>query len=331
MRRRGAKIGRRIGAGSADRDRAPPLHSHTRAQFIPRTREIRKSRCRTSRILACMLSAPDTIRRLGGIARGTHLQTLGFSRRTLSRAVQRGQIERIRDGIFAVGHIDDHIRKATEHGGALTCSSVLQQHGVWVLSPAAMPHVWLGADRHPLDHDGCTCVSHFFRGRPPLGRVPVETALVHLLRCAGDEAFFAAYESALRMRLLTAGARGRIRAAIPASARWLVDLARSDADSGLESLLRLRFHILGIRLESQVPIPGVGRVDFVIGGRLIVEADGKGNHDSTAMRHKDLMRDAAASALGYETLRFDYAQIVHDWPVVQAAVLAALARLQDHS
>lgn len=281
---------------------------------------------------AGMLSASDTIRRLGGLARGTHLQTLGFTRRALSRAVQRGEIERIRDGVFAAGTISAQVRAATAHGGALTCASVLQLLHVWVLSPAIVPHVWLGADRHAHPHDDCACVSHFSRGgRPPLGRVSIEVALAHFLRCAGDEAFFAAYESALHLRLLTNAARSRLRASIPASARWLMDLARTDADSGLESLLRLRLHLLGIRLDCQVRIQGVGRVDFVLGNRLILEVDGKENHDGATMRHRDLARDAAASALGYETLRFDYAQVVHDWPTVQAAVLAALTRLRDRA
>ncbi|UJP11606.1 hypothetical protein L2X99_09075 [Microbacterium sp. KUDC0406] len=35
-----------------------------------------------------------------------------------------------------------------------------------------------------------------------------------------------------------------------------------------------------------------------------------------------------ASALSYETLRFDYAQIVHDWKTVQPAILAALGRVR---
>lgn len=148
------------------------------------------------------------------------------------------------------------------------------------------------------------------------------------IACAGDEAFFAAFESAWRKRLLSKSAHSRIRAALPASARWLVDIARPDADSGLESLLRLRLHILGLRLDCQVVVHGVGKVDFVIDGRLILEADGKENHDGETMRHKDLVRDAAASALGYETLRFDYAQILYDWPTVQSAVLGALHRMR---
>ena len=203
---------------------------------------------------------------------------------------------------------------------------MLRRHGIWVLDDSCALHVWVGPDHHARPHDDCSCVSHFYRGTPPLGRADLATALIHLYRCQGDEAFFASYESAWRKSLLSRPVRDRIRAALPRTARWLVDLARPDADSGLESLLRLRLHLLGIRLDCQVRVPGVGIVDFVVAGRLIIEADGKENHDGSTKRHKDLRRDAAASALGYETLRFDYAQIVHDWPAVQTAILAALQR-----
>ncbi|UWF78071.1 MULTISPECIES: type IV toxin-antitoxin system AbiEi family antitoxin domain-containing protein [Microbacterium] len=264
--------------------------------------------------------------RLGGLARGVQLQGYGISRPRLAQAVRAGEIERLRPGLFAVPGLDPHQRSAALHGGALTCAEALRRLGVWVLSDAGPPHVWVGQRGRIYPHGGCCCISHYFRGAPALGLVDVETALVHLFRCEGDESFFASFESAWRLRLLSAAARLRIRAALPASARWLVDTARPDADSGLESLLRLRLHLLGIRVDCQVTIDGVGRVDFVIGGRLILEADGKENHDGSSRRHRDLMRDAAASARGYETLRFDYAQIVHDWPTVQAAILAALAR-----
>lgn len=275
-----------------------------------------------------MLSASDIITRLGGLARGPQLQRLSFTRMALSRLVRCGEIERVREGVFGVG-VDPLLWAATAHGGALSCVSVLRERGVWVLSGSEKVHVWLGAGRHGHPHPDCACVPHYYQGTPPLGRVDVETALLHLRRCEGDEAFFAAFESAWRLRLLTDAARGSIRSSLPASARWLVDLARPDADSGLESLLRLRLHLLGIQLDCQVSIRGVGRVDFVIGSRLILEADGKGNHAGAELSHRDRdrVRDAAASALGYETLRFDYAQIVHDWPTVQAAVLGALRRL----
>lgn len=273
-----------------------------------------------------MLSAPDTIQRLGGIARGSQLQSFGFDRRTLSRKVDAGEIERLRPGVFASGHVPDDIRTAVLHGGAATCATVLRMHGIWTLPTARAVHVWLGPGRHGHQHPDCACVVHYYRGKRPLAAASLAVALVHVRRCAGDEAFFAAYESAWRLGKLSRAARAQIRAALPQNARWLIDIARSDADSGLESLLRLRLHLLGVRLDCQVFIDGVGRVDFVIDGRLILEADGKSNHDDASHRHKDLVRDSAASALGYETLRFDYAQIVHDWADVQKAVLAAIRR-----
>lgn len=276
-----------------------------------------------------MLDPATVINRLGGIARGRTLQRHGISRKALSAQAASGRIHRVRAGVFASPDVDAATVHAAAHGGALTCEAALARHGVWTLAEQPSVHVWLGTNgrRHP--HVGCTCVSHFFDGPTRFGIVSVETALTHVFTCAGDEAFFVSYESALRQRMLTRTAQSNIRAALPSSARWLMDIARADADSGLESLLRLRLHLLGIRLHCQVTIQGVGRVDFVAGRRLIIEVDGKANHDSPMHRHKDRQRDAAASALGYETLRFDYAQVVHDWPSVQRAILAALRRTRQ--
>lgn len=274
-----------------------------------------------------MMDPQLLISRLGGIAQGRRLQEFGVSRMRLSQEVRSGRIERLRPGVFATVAADPAERDAARHGGALTCAAALRRHGVWVMSEAGPPHVWVGRRGRAHEHPGCRCVSHYFRGVSAFGVVDVVTALVHLHRCEGPESFFASLESALRLRRISEDGRRRLRAALPSHARWLVDLARSDADSGLESLLRLRLHLLGIRLDCQVPIDGVGRVDFVADGRLIIEVDGRQNHDGATLRHKDLVRDAAASALGYETLRFDYAQVIHDWPAVQSAVLAALGRI----
>ncbi|MFF3028955.1 endonuclease domain-containing protein [Microbacterium sp. NPDC057944] len=126
----------------------------------------------------------------------------------------------------------------------------------------------------------------------------------------------------------TDGCSEDVRSCIPARAlrRHQPRFPHPDAESGLESLLRLRLHLLGIRLDCHVDIAGVGRVDFVVGRRLILEVDGRENHAGVDRRHRDLMRDAAASARGFETLRFDYAMVVHEWPSVVAAIEQALLR-----
>ncbi|MBO9626303.1 MAG: DUF559 domain-containing protein [Microbacterium sp.] len=278
-----------------------------------------------------MLDPRTILQHLGGVARGRTLQQWGPSRAALARAVEDGRILRVRTGVFALPSVNEQIVEAAAHGGSLTCGTALRTHGVWVLSDPHTIHVWLGRNGRAHPHIGCRCVSHFFDGDTMFGVASVETALLHLQRCEGDEAFFAAFESAWRQGKLSRAARARIRISLPSPSRWLVDVARPDADSGLESLVRLRLHVLGVRVECQVTIDGVGRVDFVISGRLIVEIDGTENHASPDHRRKDLRRDAAASALGYETLRFTYAQVVHDWPSVRAAILAALRRAHDHA
>lgn len=275
-----------------------------------------------------MLSTPSLTVQHGGVVRGTLLQNYGISRRMRAEEVDAGRLVRVRPGVFAVPTADPSLVMAAAHGGALTCTHALRLHGVWALESEGPVHVWLGG-RGRVHHRGCACVSHYDAGSAGVGLAPLEEVLIHVYRCGGDEAFFAALESALVQRKLTRAARRRIRGRLPARAHWLVDLARSDADSGLESLLRLRLHLRGITLDCQVSIAGVGRVDFVLDGRLILEADGKENHDGPAHRHRDRVRDAAASALGYETLRFDYAQIVHAWPTVEAAVVAAVVRLRE--
>ncbi|WEK60564.1 MAG: DUF559 domain-containing protein [Candidatus Microbacterium colombiense] len=144
--------------------------------------------------------------------------------------------------------------------------------------------------------------------------------------CCGEDAFFATLESALRRSLLSpAGARW-LQRHLPAELRWLVAFARADADSGLESLIRLRLHRIGIAVRSQVHVDGVGEVDLVIGARLIIEADGRANHERERERQKDLRRDAIAASAGYTTLRFSYALIVDEWPLVQNAIVSMMTR-----
>lgn len=133
-------------------------------------------------------------------------------------------------------------------------------------------------------------------------------------------------ESALRQRRLSQADLAWLWQHTNAQARDAIAFARRDADSGLESLLRWRLRRHGLSVRTQQAIVSVGRVDFVIGERLIVEVDGAPNHDGESHRHKDLVRDAHAAAWGYVTLRFDYALVVHDWETVELAILGLVDR-----
>ncbi len=99
-------------------------------------------------------------------------------------------------------------------------------------------------------------------------------------------------------------------------------------ESGTET--RVWQHLRGrLPLRRQVVIPGVGRVDFLVGERLVIEVDGREHHERTPDFERDRRRDAHLSSLGYRVLRFTYRQVFHDWPSVEAALWAAVAR-HDH-
>jgi len=273
-----------------------------------------------------MLDPLPVLRRLGGVASVRTLHQHGFTSHALAQAARERRIRRVRRGLYADPQLPLAVLVAALHSGALTCVSILELKGVWLLHAADHVHVWLRPHTHPTEHEGCECVTHWGPGAPRYGMASVPDALVQLLRCQGDEAFFCAYESAWNRRLLSSADRAHVKASIPADARWMVDLARPDAGSGLESLTRLRLHPFGLHVQSQANILGIEFVDLLIEDAVIVEVDGRRNHETPERRHNDLRRDAMASELGLETLRFDYAQVVHTWEQVQASVLAAVAR-----
>lgn len=52
--------------------------------------------------------------------------------------------------------------------------------------------------------------------------------------------------------------------------------ARSRFGSGTESIVRYRLHCLGIRVRTQVPLPGI--VDLLVGDKFVIECDSESYH-----------------------------------------------------
>ena len=275
---------------------------------------------------------PTVVRRrcadLGGIVRTHELTAAGIDQYSIKKAVRVGALVRVRDGLYVDPDLPADISSAVAHGGALGCVNRARAAGLWVLDrDDGDVHVAMPRNGRRQSHGSCTCLQHWSGATAHRGMTSLVDALAQMLGCVGVESFFVSLESAMRKRLIDRAQLTMLRAQVPADRRWLIDFARWNADSGLESLLRLRLRKHGISLVSQVSIPGVGRVDFLVGDRLILEVDGKPGHADAASRHKDLVRDAVAATFGLSTLRFDYSLVVHDWPLVEAAVLAKVANL----
>jgi very-short-patch-repair endonuclease len=259
----------------------------------------------------------------GGMARTSTLRSMGVTVRELARARASGEIVRPRQGLYAIPTSPPEEFHAASHGGVPASVSAARLHGLWVIEDGRS-HVWMGASGRRLGT--CTeCCLHWSTGPLPAAALPsVPRTLLQIAHCRGEEEFFAALESALRQDLLAARQRRWLALKLPVRLRWLVDFARSDADSGLESIVRLRLHHRGIDVRTQVVFHGRRRVDLLLGDRLLVEIDGRQNHEGPSVRHRDLVRDAEAAIWGYETLRFDFAMLMHDWELVEAALIAKL-------
>ncbi|WP_256335370.1 endonuclease domain-containing protein [Microbacterium sp. 77mftsu3.1] len=262
-----------------------------------------------------------------GLTTTAELRRSGLSPAAIAAAVRAGTITRMRRGTYAARGACVPVREAARHGGVLGCLSAARHRGLWTLEAGTDLHVWMRADGHRLPHDGCRCLDHW-DAAPSAGRLAaasVPRILRQIWLCRGVEEFFVAVESALHLGMLTPAGRAWLRRTCGDGARVALDFAGSDSESGLESLLRWRLRGTGVSLRAQVDVAGVGRVDFLLGDRVILEADRAEHHASERARHRDLLRDANAAAWGYVTLRFDYAMIVHDWDTVRAAVDGLLA------
>ncbi|MFK4760506.1 type IV toxin-antitoxin system AbiEi family antitoxin domain-containing protein [Microbacterium sp. ZW T5_45] len=270
-------------------------------------------------------SATRALASEGGMARTSTLRSLGVTARELARARAAGEIVRPRQGLYALPTRDAAEFHAASHGGVPASVSAARLHGLWVIDDGKS-HVWMGAAGRRLGT--CTeCCLHWSTGPLTAAALPsVARTLLQIVHCRGDEEFFAALESALRQRLLTARQLRWLGDKVPPRMRWLIGFARPDADSGLESIMRLRLHRRGIDVRVQVVFHGRRRVDLLIGERLLVEIDGCQNHEGESLRHRDLTRDAEAAIWGYETLRFHFAMVMHDGELVEQALLAKIAQ-----
>lgn len=133
----------------------------------------------------------------------------------------------------------------------------------------------------------------------------------------------AVWESALHKTDLTAETLRRVSWPAP-GARELAEAASVLSHSGLETYAAVRLSAFGVPIRQQVWLDG-HPVDILIGDRLIVQIDGE-HHLERKQRRRDIRGDARLALQGYTVLRFDYQQVLFQWPYVEATILAAIAQ-----
>ncbi len=153
----------------------------------------------------------------------------------------------------------------------------------------------------------------------PLWRVPVADAVIRFGGIETDEQLIAAIESAVHEKLLSRSMAIALIQGLPRRQRRLAARINFQGESGMETIVRIRLELLGLRLIQQVWI-GEDRVDLVIDGWLIVELDGDEWHNPV----DDRMRTNRLIRAGYRVLRFGYAEVFDHWDETVATILEML-------
>ncbi len=100
-----------------------------------------------------------------------------------------------------------------------------------------------------------------------------------------------------------------------------------DALSGsrLETTMRLMLELLSVSYETQVWIEGVGPVDFLVNGWLVLEPDGFAFHSNREHYRRDRRRGNTLAVCRFVQLRFTY----EDLTLHRAASLRQIARVVE--
>ena len=107
-----------------------------------------------------------------------------------------------------------------------------------------------------------------------------------------------------------------------------LSLSSDRARSILETIARLQLIDMGLTPQVGVWIEGVGEVDMIILGFIIIEVDGWAFHSSKEQREKDLKRDRELLRRGYVVLRFTYDDVMNgDFAREVPVSVTALRRL----
>ncbi|GAA1722426.1 hypothetical protein [Brachybacterium phenoliresistens] len=158
---------------------------------------------------------------------------------------------------------------------------------------------------------------------------PLSTVLEHCARCLTVIQAATIIESALEKRLLTRSGLEDLLTALPRDARRALARVRSDAGSGTETTVRWWFESRRIKVRSQVVIPGVGRVDLLVGDSWVIECDSHEFHEIKDQYENDRSRDLVLRTLGYTVTRLTWEQVFLTWPAT-AKMLETIYRRGDH-
>ncbi len=274
-----------------------------------------------------MTTYAELVRKTGGVFRTSQLRATGATAAHIRSAVADGTLSRIRKGWFGTSDAAPELIHAVSLGGRLACVSAAKYSGLWTPDHGPGIHIARPAHAGRTFGDPTDCVEHWQSSTWGSTESAIESPpalLRQVLLCCEYEDALTMIDSALNQRRVTASELKKLLASLPPRFSRVLDDADPASESGLETLCRYRLRQLGPALRSQVAFSGIGRVDLVLGDRLIIEADGRETHESSFLR--DRTRDLALMRRGYLVVRVGYHHVVNEWQLVEQTVRAVLIR-----
>lgn len=278
----------------------------------------------------------NSLRRAGGISSSRDLLNAGVSGRQLRVALDEGRIRRVRRGLLALPDADVDRLIAARLGARLGGLSAASSYGLWdgwdsrlhLVVPPNAGGVPPPGEEGCRRVDGRVIVVHWSDDRRggSAWRVPVGRCLAQILHWHDVETAVATIESALTTKMLSVDHLPRLAAGLtPPVARVVLGL-RPGAQSGLETIVRLRLESLGFVVQAQASVTRVGHVDLrIVGTRVVIELDGYAFHSGRAEFTEDRRRDAEAASQGLVVLRFTADHVHHCWAWAERVILDTVA------
>lgn len=268
----------------------------------------------------------------GGVARRSELVRTAAEKRALVEGLASEMLRDLGGGWVAAVDAEPSLVAARRFNATVTCLSAAPSYGLQRLVDPDRVHLAVPRVRGARPAPGRVGVRIHRETRwtrpeagPPVA--PLVEVLGRLLRCRPTEEAVVMIDSALNKELVTIDEIAQTLSGPGGPhARATLELCDGKSRSAIETLARLALRSAGLGVQAGVVITGVGEVDLLVEGRIVVECDGFAYHSDRREYREDRRRDRALAASGFVVLRFTWEDIVSRPRIVPEAVLQTLQR-----
>lgn len=271
-----------------------------------------------------------TLEDLGGAARRTDLLHAGVPERSLRRTVAEGRVKLVGHGTYALPWAPPEMGLAARFRAHLGCVTACKHWGLPVWEDDARTHLLVGrhrsfarSDKRERSQVVVHCTSAPMSAGP---WVPVAQAIDQAGWCTSPVGQLVLADAALHAGVLFPGDLAHFEARDVRRRAWLRRMASGAAESPLETVARALLVTAGLSVEEQVIVPGVGRVDLVVGDAVAVELDGWEFHRGRESFERDRTRDRLLLTRGVPVMRFTARDLKNDARSVVMQVAGAVGK-----